>query len=113
MTVRGAIRTHPSAHVDGWTKYPGASNASALIDRCDAFEMRVALAQTCPTSATPGKLEKGNDPFTVLRSNLADAEQRISEAAAQNADVLIFPEYFLQGIADEDRQVGIIHTVHI
>ena len=74
-------------------------------DHCESFKMRVALAQTCPACAPSGKLGSDGDPFTTLRANLADAEERIAKAAAQEADVVIFPEYCLQGIVDEQREV--------
>ncbi|KAK8850624.1 hypothetical protein IAR55_004543 [Kwoniella newhampshirensis] len=71
--------------------------------------MRIALAQTSPISAAEGppKLEKplSTSPFPTLDQNLIDAVGYVERAAALNADVVVFPEYFLQGITNERRQL--------
>lgn len=74
--------------------------------------IRIALAQTSPQSADSGppKLEKAHStsPFPSIDQNLVDVAARVVAAAKAGADVVVFPEYFLQGIANENRQVRII-----
>jgi predicted amidohydrolase len=74
------------------------------------FTMRIAIAQTCPVSAPPGvysAAEASVDNLSItLRRNLEDAEEIVKEAVQRHqADVVCFPEYFLQGILNEGRQV--------
>ncbi|ODN77925.1 hypothetical protein L202_05025 [Cryptococcus amylolentus CBS 6039] len=70
--------------------------------------VRIALAQTNPLSAPPGipSLEKphSTSPFPSIDYNLTDAVQCVEQAVKQSADVVVFPEYFLQGIVNENRQ---------
>lgn len=72
--------------------------------------MKIAIAQTCPFSADPGPhtLQNSADNWILssLVLNCCHAEDRIKEAKAGGADVVCFPEYFLQGILNEGRQVG-------
>jgi hypothetical protein len=69
--------------------------------------LRIALAQTCPVIAPAGKNEKDQDhPFTVLETNLLDARSWVEKAVRERADVIVFPEYFLQGLVDDGRQVS-------
>lgn len=76
--------------------------------------MRIALAQTSPISAPsgPAALEKphSSSPFPTLDENLVGAVKAVEHAVAQKADIVVFPEYFLQGIANESRQVSVIST---
>jgi hypothetical protein len=73
-------------------------------------KIRIALAQTSPVSAESGppKLEKphSTSPFPSIDVNLVDVAARVGAASAASADVVVFPEYFLQGIANENRQVS-------
>ncbi|WWD20802.1 hypothetical protein CI109_105279 [Kwoniella shandongensis] len=79
--------------------------------------MRIALAQTSPISAPEGPpdLEKphSTSPFPTLDHNLADAVNFVERAVALNAEVVIFPEYFLQGITNENRQLAKKHNACI
>ena len=68
--------------------------------------MRVALAQTCPLSAQPGEFPQRGSAFRVLKHNLAECRVQVERAAKKGADVVVFPEYFLQGLLDEGRQVS-------
>lgn len=72
--------------------------------------MRIALAQTCPISAPKGTWASQNrgasDLFRDLVKNLELAELHIARAAKEKADVVCFPEYFLEGILNEGRQVS-------
>ena len=68
--------------------------------------MRVALAQTSPAVATPGEANLEN-PFKVLQANLEDAEEWIRKASEGKADVIVLPEYCLQGLLNEGRHVCI------
>ncbi|AAW46909.1 hypothetical protein CNBM0660 [Cryptococcus deneoformans B-3501A] len=69
---------------------------------------RIALAQTSPASAPSGPpaLEKAHStsPFPTLDQNLVDVVDFVERAAAEKAEVVVFPEYFLQGIVNEARQ---------
>lgn len=73
--------------------------------------MRVALAQTCPETDQNGSFESStqtaDELFSTLRQNLSDAEVWIEEASKRKADVVCFPEYFLQGILGDGRQVSL------
>lgn len=74
--------------------------------------IRFALAQTSPASAPSGPppLEKPHSttPFPTIDANLAQAKEWVIRAKEGKADVVVFPEYFLQGIVNEGRQVS--HT---
>lgn len=74
-----------------------------------APNIRIALAQTNPISVeldlAAGERDKHVSPFPTLEHNLVDAARAVAEAAAQGADVVVFPEYFLQGFVNEGRQV--------
>lgn len=76
--------------------------------------MRVALAQICPQSAEPGppKLEKAHttSPFPSIDANLLDVARAVQSAKEQGAELVVFPEYFPQGIVNDGRQVGFIHA---
>ncbi len=67
--------------------------------------LRVALAQTCPVSAPEGH-NSSSRPFEVVERNLRDAEEWVIRASRDGADVVVFPEYFLQGVVDQGRQVS-------
>lgn len=72
--------------------------------------VRVALAQTCPLSAESGPptMERphSTSPFPSLDSNLKEVVKMVEQAKAGDADVVVFPEYFLQGIVNHGRQVS-------
>ncbi|WWC92416.1 uncharacterized protein L201_007373 [Kwoniella dendrophila CBS 6074] len=72
-------------------------------------KLRIAIAQTAPVVAPegPAKLEKphSTSPFSTIDHNLLDAISYVEKAVSQKAEVVIFPEYFLQGIVNEGRQV--------
>ena len=72
-------------------------------------KVRIALAQIQPISA-PEKTSLDDDiaaqhPFPTLRANLDQLERHVKVAKGDGADIVVFPEY-LQGILNEDRQVG-------
>lgn len=75
-------------------------------------KIRIALAQTDPISVevdlTPGEKDKHLSPFPTLEHNLVDAARAVREAAEKKADVVVFPEYFLQGFVNEGRQVSFL-----
>ncbi|WVN89073.1 uncharacterized protein L203_104289 [Cryptococcus depauperatus CBS 7841] len=64
--------------------------------------VRIALAQTNPISAPAGPpaLEKphSTSPFPTLDQNLINAVKVVERAVSEQADVVVFPEYFLQGL---------------
>ncbi|KZP15746.1 carbon-nitrogen hydrolase [Athelia psychrophila] len=66
-------------------------------------QLRIALAQTCPISA-PDTASATFDPSAPLlgpfEKNLAKVAEWTEKASRQGADVVVFPEYFLQGIVD-------------
>jgi len=72
--------------------------------------IKIALAQTSPVSAPvgPPKLEKPHSttPFPTLDINLAKAREWVVKAKEGGADIVVFPEYFLQGIVNDSRQVS-------
>jgi predicted amidohydrolase len=45
----------------------------------------------------------------VLHANLADTADYVEQAKEQGADIVCFPEYYLQGILNEGRQVCTRH----
>lgn len=73
-------------------------------------KLRVALAQTCPINAEVGS-DGTSDPFRTIEQNLLDAKDRVKTASEEGADVVIFPEYFLQGLVDQGRQVRLCSVV--
>lgn len=74
-------------------------------------KVRIALAQTNPISVEVDLIDAEKDkhlsPFPTLEHNLVDAARAVKEASAQGADVVVFPEYFLQGFVNEGRQVSL------
>ncbi|WRT63098.1 uncharacterized protein IL334_000001 [Kwoniella shivajii] len=66
--------------------------------------MRIALAQICPVVAPVALAIEGDDIFEVLERNLLETKRWVEKAAAEHADVVVFPEYFLQGLVDNGRQ---------
>lgn len=66
-------------------------------------QLRIALAQTCPISA-PETASATFDPsaplLAPLEKNLAKVAEWTEKASQEGADVVVFPEYFLQGIVD-------------
>ena len=71
-------------------------------------KLKIALAQTCPLSAKEGTYPGPNDdPFEVIHTNLADTANYVKQAKEQGADIVCFAEYYLQGILNEGRQVGL------
>ncbi|WWD19408.1 hypothetical protein CI109_103868 [Kwoniella shandongensis] len=61
-------------------------------------QIRIALAQTCPVVAPTGPAKDDDDIFNVLERNLIDARGWVEKASKEKADVVVFPEYFLQGL---------------
>lgn len=71
-------------------------------------KLKVSIAQTCPVDADPQNLlPSATSAFPSLEANLRDVVEKVETAKAQGADVIIFPEYFLQGIMNEGREVGV------
>jgi predicted amidohydrolase len=68
-------------------------------------QLRVALAQTCPINAEINSFSDSG-PFSTLEANLLDATNQVKAASQAGADVVVFPEYFLQGLVDQGRQVS-------
>ncbi|WVQ95307.1 hypothetical protein IAU59_002402 [Kwoniella sp. CBS 9459] len=79
--------------------------------------MRIALAQTAPSVAPEGppQLEKphSTSPFPSIDQNIIDAVGFVERAAEQGAEVVVFPEYFLQGIVDAGRQYLSLPSRHL
>jgi hypothetical protein len=76
-------------------------------------KLRVALAQTCPINAEVGSDNNTSDPFLTVERNLLDVTERVKTASAEGADVVVFPEYFLQGLVDQGRQVSFLQATLI
>lgn len=81
---------------------------------------RIAIAQICPRSAPPGIPDwtasanaTTSDPFPTLTANLQQVEQVLADLASQHPDIVIFPEYFLQGILNEKRQYNSLPSRHL
>jgi hypothetical protein len=70
-------------------------------------KLRVALAQTCPINAEV-RFDNTSDPFQTIERNLLDVKERVKTASGEGADVVVFPEYFLQGLVDQGRQVSLL-----
>ncbi|ORY31263.1 carbon-nitrogen hydrolase [Naematelia encephala] len=70
--------------------------------------VRFALAQISTVSAPSGPPSHENphssSPFPTLDHNLILVAKAVQKAKAENADIVVFPEYFLQGIVNERRQ---------
>jgi hypothetical protein len=70
-------------------------------------KLRVALAQTCPANAEVGSYDPAADPFLSIERNLLDVTEHVKNASREGAEVVVFPEYFLQGLLDQGRQVSV------
>lgn len=71
--------------------------------------VRIAVAQTIPVSQeldAPANQLATRGPFYVIDQNLLNTIAQVQEAAKQNADILVFPEFWLQDLVDQGRQVG-------
>lgn len=67
-------------------------------------KLRIALAQTYPVSA-PASVQAGADALEPLKHNLRTVVRWTAEAKKGGAEVVVFPEYFLQGLV-EGKEVG-------
>ena len=68
--------------------------------------LRLALAQTCPIHAPIAEIAPRQAPFDTLERNLIHVRDQIESAASQHAEIVVFPEYFLQGLVNAGRQVS-------
>jgi predicted amidohydrolase len=71
--------------------------------------IKIALAQMCPINAPEGGASEGSNRFSNLEQNLLKARDWVEEASESGADVVVLPEYFLQGLVDNGRQVRYYH----
>jgi hypothetical protein len=63
--------------------------------------LRIAIAQTHVLSAPPSLPSTPTSSIlAALEANLRTVVQYTENAAKDGADVIVFPEYFLQGIVD-------------
>jgi hypothetical protein len=63
--------------------------------------LRIAIAQTHVLSAPPSlPSTPASSILAALEANLRTVVQHTENAAKDGADVIVFPEYFLQGIVD-------------
>ncbi|WRT70818.1 uncharacterized protein IL334_007817 [Kwoniella shivajii] len=80
-------------------------------------KIRIAVAQTATVVAPEGPpaLEKAHStsPFSTIDQNLVNAISYVERAAKDHADVVIFPEYFLQGLVNEHRQYLTFPSKHL
>ncbi|ORX40909.1 carbon-nitrogen hydrolase [Kockovaella imperatae] len=79
-------------------------------------KLRIALAQNSPINGPEGTYnpETSKDhPFASVQKNLDKATEFVASAAKQGADVVVFPEYFLQGIVNEGRQYLCLSSDHL
>jgi hypothetical protein len=65
--------------------------------------LRICISQTSPRSGSEQVPE--NDVFAVLESNLKTTTEVVKRVAAEGADLVVFPEYWLQGLV-QDREVS-------
>jgi predicted amidohydrolase len=65
--------------------------------------LRICIAQTSPRSGSEQVPE--NDVFAVLENNLKTTTEVVKRVAAEGADLVVLPEYWLQGLV-QDREVG-------
>lgn len=70
-------------------------------------KLRVALAQTCPANAEVDSYDPTVEPFASIERNLLDVTEHVKTASQEGAEVVVFPEYFLQGLLDQGRQVSV------
>jgi predicted amidohydrolase len=66
--------------------------------------LRICIAQTSPRSGSEQVPE--NDVFAVLESNLKTTTEVVKRVAAEGADLVVLPEYWLQGLV-QDREVSV------
>ncbi|RXK41014.1 hypothetical protein M231_01645 [Tremella mesenterica] len=79
--------------------------------------LRIALAQTSPISAPEGppshERPLSSSPFPTLDHNLLKVTKAVQKASEENADVVVFPEYFLQGVLNNGRQYLTLPSSHL
>ncbi|KAL7420091.1 hypothetical protein Q5752_005056 [Cryptotrichosporon argae] len=82
-----------------------------------APKLRIAIAQTCPVSAPEGVPASTTfvhgDPFPTLTANLRESVRYVEDAVKQGVDLVMFPEYWLQGIVNEHRQYLTLASRHL
>lgn len=61
-------------------------------------KLRIALAQTSPANPPPDLTPSSPEPFANIVANLAEIAEWTASAVDQGADVVVFPEYCVQGI---------------
>jgi len=66
-------------------------------------KLSICVAQTSPRSGS--QRVPSDDVFAVLESNLKVTAEVVKQASAGGADIVVFPEYWLQGLV-QDREVG-------
>jgi predicted amidohydrolase len=66
--------------------------------------LRICIAQISPRSGSEQVPE--NDVFAVLESNLKTTTEVVKRVAAEGADLVVLPEYWLQGLV-QDREVSV------
>jgi hypothetical protein len=91
----------------------GRRQVPSYIQTTMPTKLRLALAQFSPLSAVPTtSLDDelaANNLFSTLLANLQTVVRYVEQAVEQGADIVVFPEYFLQGILNEQRQVSQLH----
>jgi hypothetical protein len=72
--------------------------------------LHIWVAQTCPRSGPKHVHQPGSGVFKSIQNNLGETFEVVRQAAKSQVDLVIFPEYWLQGIV-EDREVSTLVDV--
>ena len=70
--------------------------------------LKICIAQTSPRSGP--EVVPESDAFGSLTQNLKTTSELVERARSEGADLVVFPEYWLQGIV-QDREVSRFHPV--
>lgn len=62
-------------------------------------KIRIATAQTIIRNEEDHAFDGSSSPFPAIDANLRDIAAKTAEAATRGADVVVFPEFCVQGIA--------------
>lgn len=68
-------------------------------------KISICVAETSPVSGS--REVPADDVFAVLKINLKVTSEVVKRAATEGADIVVFPEYWLQGLV-QSREVRLV-----